>query len=97
MIFDDIRAKEPINFKCFCRDRHSDFNVMFINQNLFSLDRQNVRENCNLFILFKQRGSVVYQLYKDYFNESELGYSDFANICTKVWKQRYSYLVLYES
>ena len=71
--------------------------MIYINQNLFSLDRQNAREYCNLIILFRQRGSVVYPLYKDFFNETELSNNEFVNICTKVWKQRYSYLVLDES
>ena len=53
MIFDDVRAKEPIINEYFCRGRHNNCNMIYLNQNLFSLDRQSVRENCNLFILFE--------------------------------------------
>ena len=76
MIFDEVRAKEPV-INDFCRGRHNNCNMIYLNQNLFSLDRQSVRENCNLFILFEQRGKVLYQ---DFFNNVELSYNDFANI-----------------
>ena len=59
MIFDDVRAKEPVINEYFCRGRHNNCNMIYLNQNLFSLDRQSVRENCNLFILFEQRGKVL--------------------------------------
>ena len=50
MIFDDVRAKEPVINEYFCRGRQNNCNMIYLNQNLFSLDRQSVRENCNLFI-----------------------------------------------
>ena len=93
MIFDDVRAKEPlINY--FCRGRHNNCNMIYFNQNLFSLDWQSVRENCNLFILFEQRGKVLASIYQDFFNNIELSYNDFANICNKVWKEPYNYIVI---
>ena len=72
MIFDDVRAKEPVINKYFCRGRHNNCNMIYLNQNLFSLDRQGVRENCNLFILFEQRGKVLISIYQDLFNNVEL-------------------------
>ena len=84
MIFDDVRAKEPIINEYFCRGRHNNCNMIYLNQNLFSLDRQIVRENCNLFILFEQRGKALISIYQDFFNNVELSYDDFANICNKV-------------
>ena len=94
MISDDVRAQEPVNNEYFCRGRHNNCNMIYLNQNLFSLDRQSVRENCNLFILFEQRGKVLASIYQDFFNKVELGYNDFANICNKVWKEPYNYIVI---
>ena len=94
MIFDDVRAKEPIINEYFCRGRHNNCNMIYLNQNLFSLDRQSVRENCNLFILFEQRGKALISIYRDFFNNVELSYNDFANICNKVWKEPYNYIVI---
>ena len=59
MIFDFVRAKEPVINEYFCRGRHNNCNMIYLNQNLFSLDRQSVREKCNLFILLEQRGKVI--------------------------------------
>ena len=94
MIFDDVRAKEPVINEYFCRGRHNNCNMIYLNQNLFSLDRQSVRENCNLFILFEQRGKVLASIYQDFFNNVELSYNDFANICNKVRKEPYNYIVI---
>ena len=94
MIFDDVRAKEPIINDYFCRGRHNNCNMIYLNQNLFSLDRQSVRENCNLFILIEQRGKALISIYQDFFNNVELSYNDFANICNKVWKEPYNYIVI---
>ena len=94
MIFDDVRAKEPVINEYFCRGRHNNCNMIYLNQNLFSLDRQSVRENCNLFILFEQRGKVLISIYQDFFNNVELSYNDFANLCNKVWKEPYNYIVI---
>ena len=68
--------------------------MIYLNQNLFSLDMQSVRENCNLFILFEQRGKVLISIYQDFFNNVELSYNDFANICNKVWKEPYNYIAI---
>ena len=94
MIFDDVRAKEPVINEYFCRGRHNNCNMIYLNQNLFSLDTQSVRENCNLFILFEQRGKVLISIYQDFFNNVELSYNDFANICNKVWKEPYNYIII---
>ena len=93
-IFDDVRAKEPVFHEYFCRGRHNNCNVIYLNQNLLSLDRQSVRENCNLFILFEQRDKVLASIYQDFFNNVELSYNDFANICNKVWKEPHNYIVI---
>ena len=68
--------------------------MIYLNQNLFTIDRQSVRENCNLFILFEQRGKVLISIYQDFFNNVELSYNDFYNICNKVLKGPYIYIVI---
>ena len=68
--------------------------MIHLNQNLLTIDRQNVRENCNLFSLFEQRGKVLISIYQDFFNNVELSYNEFANIFKKVWKEPYNYIVI---
>ena len=81
MIFDDVKAKEPVINESFCRGRHSNCNMIYLNQNLFSLGRQNVRENSNLFILLEQRGKALTSIYHDFFNGAKDDYKDFTKIC----------------
>ena len=60
MIFDDVGAKESVINEYFCRGRHNNCNMIYLYQKLFTIDRQSVRENCNLFTLFEQRGKSSY-------------------------------------
>ena len=94
MIFDDVRAKEPVINEYFCRGRHNNCNMIYLNQNLFTIDRQSARENCKLFISLEQRGKVLVSIYQDFFNNVELSYNDFASKCNIVWKEPYNYIVI---
>ena len=94
MIIDDVRANEPVINEYFCRGRHNNCNMIYLNQNLFTIDRQSVRENCNLFILVEQRGKVLISIYQDFLNNVKFSYNDFANICNKVWKEPCFYIVV---
>ena len=80
MILDDVRAKEPVINENFYRSKHNNCNMLYLNRNLFTIDRQSVRENCNLFILFEQRVQALISIYQDFFINVKLSYNDFANI-----------------
>ena len=83
MIFDDVIAKEPTINEYFCRARHENCDMIYLKQNIFSADRQNVAENCNLFIFFEQTGKAITALYYDHFTGSHRRYNDFSNVCKK--------------
>ena len=42
MIFDDVRAKQAVINEYFCRGGHNYCNMSYLNQNLFTIDRQSV-------------------------------------------------------
>ena len=46
-----------------------------------------------LFFL-NEEVKVLASIYQDFFNNVELSYNDFANICNKVWKEPYNYIVI---
>ena len=77
MIFDDVAGMEPVIDEYFSRGRHSNCNMIYLKQNIFSTDRQNVREDCNLFIFFEQIGSATTAIYHDFFIRVELSYDVF--------------------
>ena len=67
--------------------------MIYLNQNLFSIDRHSVRENCNLFIRFQQRGKALTSTYQDFFDDAELDNKDFTKICYEVRREPYNYVV----
>ena len=85
MIIDDVGPRKPIIRKYFCRGMHNNCNMKYLNRKLFSLDRQGVRENCNIFVLLEQRGNVLHRVYNDFIEETEIDYKEFDPITTKVW------------
>ena len=97
MIFDDIIAKEPIINEYFCRARHEKCDMIYLKQNIFSADGQNVRENCNLFIFFEKMGKAITAIYYDHLTGSQLSYNNFSNIFEKVWSRPYNYIVIDKS
>ena len=68
--------------------------MIYLNQNLFSLDIQKNGANCILFILFEHRGKDLMSIYHDFFNNGDLIYNDFAKICVKVWEEDYNCIVI---
>ena len=97
MIFDDVGGKEPVINEYFCRGRHSNCNMIYFKRNIFSAYRQNVRENCNLFIFFEQRGRGTSAIYHDFFNRAQISCDDFDSVCEKVWEEPYNYIVIDKS
>ena len=43
---------------------------------------------------FEQRSEVLVSIYQDFYNNVELSYNDFANICNEAWKEPYNYIVI---
>ena len=70
--------------------------MIYLKQNIFSANRQSVRENCNLFIFFEQRVKATTAIYHDFFNRAEFLYG-FSSICEKVWEEPYNYIVIDKS
>ena len=46
--------------------------MIYLNQNLFSLGRQNVRANSNLSVSFEQRGKDLLSIYHYFFTNIEI-------------------------
>ena len=96
MIFDKVGGKEPVIIEYFCRGRHSHCNMIYLKQNIFSAVRQNVRENCNHFIFFEQRGRFTTAI--DWFcYRVELSYDNFSSICEKACEETHNYIVIDKS
>lgn len=88
LIFDDVMLG-PQN-KCeayYTRGRHNNVDVFYIAQSYFRLPRQTVRENANLFILFKQDNTNLSHIYRDHCSVDGIPFEAFKNFCTDVWRR----------
>ena len=70
MIFDDVDPREQTIKEYFCRGRHNNCNMINLNQNLFSLHRQNVlnqyRDFFNDFELsYKDFCKICYKVWRE--------------------------------
>ena len=64
------------------------------NQNLPSLHRQSVRENCILFLLIEEKAKILNTLHSDVFNDRELKYDNFAILRNEIWREPYNYVAI---
>ena len=95
VIFDDmLGARNSCQIdEFFTRGRHEDLDVYYISQSFFGLPRQNIRNNSDRLILFKQTLSDVRSMYYD-IGAYDMNYNEFKEMCHKAWDERYNYLCI---
>ena len=93
MIFDDcILEKQNKAQSYYTRGRHSNCDCFYISQNYFKLDRQTIRENSNLIILFQQSGKNLSHIYNDHC--TDITFEEFKSFCNKVWSKKYNFVCI---
>ena len=93
MIFDDcILEKQSSAQSYYTRGRHSSCDCFYISQNYFKLDRQTIRENSNLIILFPQNPKSLAHIHSDHCGE--ISFQDFRDFCNRVWSEKYNFVTL---
>ena len=93
MIFDDCILERQNKCQSFyTRGRHSNCDSFYISQNYFKLDRQTIRENSNLIILFPQNPKNLQHIHADHCNE--LAFQDFKDFCNLVWSEPFNFVTL---
>ena len=70
----------------YTRGRHNNVDVFDIAQSYFRLPRQTVRENANLFILFKQDNTNLSHIYRDHCSTDNIPFHVFKDFCADVWR-----------
>ena len=95
VIFDDmLGAKNSSQIdEFFTRGRHEDLDVYYISQSYFALPRQNIRNNSDILILFKQTLRDVQSMYYD-IGAYDMIYNEFKEMCHKAWDEKYNYLCI---
>ena len=93
MIFDDVMNADQTKIKeYFCRGRHNNVNVFYLCQSLHKIAKHCIRENANVFILFKQDDKTL-----KYFHEThvsgDMDFKEFKTFCDEAWTKRHGFIV----
>jgi len=95
MIFDDVMLKDQSAIKdYFCRGRHNNVSVFYLCQSLHKIAKHCIRENANMFILFKQNDKTL-----KYFHEThisgDMDFIEFKQFCDGAWSKKHGFIVIY--
>ena len=95
MVFDDVMYKDQTTIKdYFCRGRHTNVNSFYLCQSLYKIAKHGIRDNANMFILFKQGNKTL-----KYFHDNisgDMDYKEFKNYCDKAWSIKHGFVVINE-
>jgi hypothetical protein len=94
MIFDDVMLKDQSVIKdYFCRGRHNNVSVFYLCQSLHKIAKHCIRENANMFILFKQDDKTL-----KYFHETHISgdmeFTEFKRFCDRAWSRKHGFVVI---
>ena len=93
VVFDDmlLPKQESSIHLFFTRGRYSNFDIFYISQSNFRLPKNTIRNNSNIFILFKQTLRDIILLFHDIAGlDMHLG--EWKQLCRKAWENEYDYL-----
>jgi len=96
VIFDDMmeNKNQTIPKSYFTRGRHNNADCFYIAQNYLKVDRQSIRTNANLIIMFKQPKKDLQQFYSDYVQIDIKDYKTFEDFCNRAWEDDYGYTII---
>ena len=94
MIFDDVMLKDQTVIKdYFCRGRHNNVSVFYLCQSLHKIAKHCIRENANIFILFRQDDKTL-----KYFHEThisgDMDFKEFKLFCNGAWSNKHGFVVI---
>jgi len=94
MIFDDVMmSNQDVIKDYFCRGRHNNVNVFYLCQSLHKIAKHCIRDNANMFILFRQDDKTL-----KYFHETHISgdmpFIEFKEFCDVAWRKRHGFVVI---
>lgn len=93
-IFDDVACEKQDNVRSyFCMGRHRDIDSFYLCQTYTHIPKHLIRDNANLFVVFKQDDLNLKHIYNDHVN-SDMSFEEFRNMCAECWKDAYGFLVI---
>ena len=94
IVFDDVMLKDQTMIKeYFCRGRHNNVNVFYLCQSLFKISKHCIRENANIFILFRQDDDTMKSFHRKHVS-GDMSFEEFKDFYEKVWIENYNFIVI---
>lgn len=95
IIFDDVNScsDQELIKHFFTRGRHKIADMFFLIQSYASAKKQNLRDNCNFIILFKQDKLNLKHVYDNHVI-GDMKFDKFLEICNECWKYKYGFIVI---
>ena len=97
-IFDDCHIDKRLTNiigQFFTRARHQNFQTIFLAQDYYKVEKNAVRSNCNIIILFDQKNdSDIQNIYKQIAKRDFKTSHEFSDFCTRIWKRPYSFVLI---
>ncbi len=94
--FDDVILdnNQSLISRFFSRGRHHGIDAIYISQNYFLLDRRSVRENSNIFFIFRQDYRSITNIHFDHVAMDQISLETFRRFCNYCWSEPYSFLTI---
>ena len=95
IIFDDVmnESNQKVMTDYFTKGRHNNINVFYLCQSLHQLKKHGIRQNANIFVLFRQDNKTL-----KYFYETEIScdmdFDEFEKFCNDAWLEKHGYVVI---
>lgn len=95
MIFDDVMNADQTKIRdYFCRGRHNNANVFYLCQSLHKIQKHCIRENANVFILFKQDDKALKYFYETHVS-GDMDFKEFREkFCDDAWSTKHGFVVI---
>lgn len=94
IIFDDVVGEKQINIRnYFTMGRHRAIDCFYLSQTYSKVPKQLLRDNVNFLIIFKQDDINLKHIYDEHVS-SDMEWSKFKNLCSKVWLSPYDFLTI---
>ena len=94
VIFDDVQGEQQkVMTDYFCRGRHNNINVFYLCQSFHKLKKHGIRQNANIFALFRQDRKTLKYFY-DTEISSDMSFDEFKQFCDKAWINDSGYVII---
>lgn len=95
-IFDDVmNDKQDCIRSYFCMGRHYNIDSFYLAQTYTRVPKHLIRDNANMFILFKQDDTNLRHIYNDCAISCDMTLDEFRRLCGQCWDHdKYNFLVI---